>query len=417
MTAASPLRLPMHLAFYWLGVAEERTEGITLRGEVGPYVEALADAFDRVTVLAYEAPPQVASPEDVADYLIRPAHRNVHVLSLGPKGSWRNAVRRRRRVRAIVRRASLDWDVLLLRFDRRAHLVFAANRSPRTIAMVHGHSGAVVEPAPPITERIRMAPFGLRSGWHLRRVVRGSGLFVTDGEKYLSAYGSHAHASVLIRHSIRREKWSHHVPDRLDGPTPRFLFVGRTSSRKGILETLEAFAEIRARLLPTARLDVVGSGPELAAARELTARRGITEAVTFHGTVAPGERLSALYRDADVLLFLSRSESFPKVVLEAMAHSVLVVGTPVGSLPVAFEDGREMMFVQALPSSVVAAVRALLQNPEVRRAMIERGQRVAKETSVEQVVRELADATVRRWPDLASRAEGDERTRMRSDLE
>ncbi|MGH9201857.1 MAG: hypothetical protein ACRD2A_11550, partial [Vicinamibacterales bacterium] len=179
----------MHLAFSWLGVAEETSNGVMLRDEVGPYVEGLSERFERVTVLVYEPPEDPAIAEDVADYLIDAPAQNVDLLPLGPKGTWHDAWRRRKRVRSIVRSASSDWDVLLLRFDRRAHLVFAGNRCPRTISMVQGHSGAVVEPALPFIERVRLAPFSWRSRWHLRRIVRGSGLLVTDGEHYLAAYG------------------------------------------------------------------------------------------------------------------------------------------------------------------------------------------------------------------------------------
>jgi glycosyltransferase involved in cell wall biosynthesis len=394
------MRLPIHLAFYWLGVGRERDDRLFVRSEVGPYVEELSERFAHVTVLAYETPTSPSLAEDVADYAIQ--RDNVGLVSLGPKGTWRDYRDRRNRVAAIVKSASGEWDVLLLRFDRRADLVAATSLCPRTVAMVHGYSGAVGEPGLPLVERARLAPFAFRTRRQLRRIVRSAGLLVTDGEHYLDAYGRYAHDSVLIRHSLRREKWSYRAADRLDRPDARFLFVGRLSSRKGILETVESFARIRERLLPAARLDVVGEGPELASARELARRRGVADAVTFHGAVAPGETLFSLFRDSDVLLFLSRSESFPKVVSEAMAHSVLVVSTPVGALPLALQANRDVMFVSApSPDQVVAAVAQLLQDPALRRAMIEHGERWARETSLEAVVKALAGAIVRRWPECA----------------
>ncbi|HYZ91743.1 MAG TPA: glycosyltransferase family 4 protein [Actinomycetota bacterium] len=390
--------LPVHLAFSWLGVGREGDGRLFVRSEIGPYVEGLADAFERVTVLVYDVPPTPVGAEDVADYPV--TRDNVRLLSLGPKGSWRDYLVRRKRVAEIVGEASSDWDVLLVRFDRRAHLVVDANRSKRTVAMVHGYSGAVAEPGLTLFDRLRLVPFAFRTRQQLRRIVRSSGLMVTDGEHYLAAYGRLADEAVIIRHSLRRKKWSYRSADRLDVPEPRFLFVGRLSTRKGIFETIEAFAKIRSALLPGAFLDVVGEGPELQAARALAQKLDVADAVAFHGSIPPGDPLFAMYRSADVLLFLSRSEAFPKVVSEALAHSVLVISTRVGALPLAFTSD-EVMFVDPDPERVAAAVGILLREPARRRAMMERGRRWARSTSLEEVVRALAAAIARRWPDIA----------------
>jgi Leu/Phe-tRNA-protein transferase len=85
-----------------------------------------------------------------------------------------------------------------------------------------------------------------------------------------------------------------------------------------------------------------------------------------------------------------------------MAHSVLVVGTAVGSLPRAFQTGREMLFVEPDPTAVVGAVQTLLEDAALRRAVIERAWSWAMQTSLEEVVSALAAAIVRRWPELVT---------------
>lgn len=396
--------LPIHLAFYWLGAARRTPEGVLMGGEFGPYVECLAGLVDRITVVAHDPPDRVSSSEDRADYVARPERNNIDVLSLGPKGTWREYLQRRRLIAATIGPASETWDVLVLRFGRRAHLVFDPSRCPRTVTLVHGPAGSGLgAETATLAERVRGWVLGMRARWHLRRILRRSRVLVTDGEECRAIYGRHVDRTSVIRLSVRRSDQMHVAQDRLVGDAPRFLFVGQVGRKKGIAETIAGFAEIR-RILPNARLDVVGSGPDLDAAMALVAERGIADAVTFHGWVSPGEELFAFYRRADVLLFLSRSttESFPRVVGEALAHSVLVIGTPVGSLPLVFADNREMLFVAPTTAEVVAAVQKLLDDAELRRMLIERGREWADETSLEFISRALVDTVTTCWPELST---------------
>lgn len=394
--------LPVHLAFSWLGVARRTPHGIAMGAEFGPYVETLAGMVDRITVLAYDPPSVASTTEDLAEYVVRSDEGNIDVLSLGPKGTWRDYASRRRRVAEIVRDASPAWDVLVLRFGRRSHLVFDASRCGKTVTLVHGRAatGVGAETARSL-ERAFGSALSVRTRWHLHRILRRSRVLVTDGEECLELYGRYVDRARVIRLSVRRAEHTFHAPDRLMGAQARFLFVGQLTHKKGITETIDAFAALRA-LLPDARLDVVGSGPDEAIARKRVHERGLDGAVTFHGRIPPGDELFSRYRSADVLLFLSRSttESFPRVVSEALAHSVLVVGTPVGSLPRAFADRREMLFVQPTSDAVVNAVRALTADPSLRRTMLEHGRAWSDETSLEQTSAALVDTIAQCWPEL-----------------
>jgi glycosyltransferase involved in cell wall biosynthesis len=53
---------------------------------------------------------------------------------------------------------------------------------------------------------------------------------------------------------------------------------------------------------------------------------------TFKGEIADPAQLNSLYADADVLLLTSRTEGFPLVIKEAMAHGAVPVATRVGGI-------------------------------------------------------------------------------------
>ena len=101
----------------------------------------------------------------------------------------------------------------------------------------------------------------------------------------------------------------------------RLLYVGRIDPRKGIGLAIEALAELPG----DATLTIAGAGDDahLAELRRSAAARGVADRVSF--TVSPRDSLSALYAEADALVFpVIWEEPWGLVPLEAMS-----VGRPV----------------------------------------------------------------------------------------
>lgn len=402
----APDILPIHLAVHSLGVAIPTPDGIATRSAFGPYVEALADSVDRLSLVAYDPPQSPSGTEDMTEYVMRPHRGNIDFLSLGPKGTWREYPSRSKRVGEVVGRASGRWDVVLFRLvNRRAHLVFRANRCPRVVSIVGGSSLELVKKATmPPWQRLPRLLYALRAESHYRRILAASGLVFANGEELVSRYRAVAPGISLLRSSARRARHSYRAPDRLNGEEVRFLVVGQIRSDKGILQALDAFASMRSSLLPRSHLHVVGVGPELASMRAMAAERGLHGAVTFHGWIPSGDELFSLYRKMDVLLCLSEVDFLPRVVWEAMGNSVLVIATMVGSLPHAFVNGSEILLIDSSASeNVEQAVRLLRQNPQLRRSILARAFERAKEATLEKVVGRLLAGVVDRWPELAER--------------
>jgi glycosyltransferase involved in cell wall biosynthesis len=130
-----------------------------------------------------------------------------------------------------------------------------------------------------------------------------------------------------------------------DAP-PHVLYVGRLSREKGVLELVEACAD-----LP---LVVVGDGP---------LRERVPEATGF---VAPSE-LGPYYRAAAVVAAPSLREGYGVAAREAMAWARPVVASAVGGLTDAVENGVTGLLV---PPGDVSALRAailrLLGDAELR---------------------------------------------------
>ena len=111
-----------------------------------------------------------------------------------------------------------------------------------------------------------------------------------------------------------------------DGPLPPaseplVLCVGRLVSEKGFDVALSAFAQLADR---SARLAIVGEGPERARLEALAERLGVRDRVDFAGY---SEDVGSWLRRARVLLVTSRVEGYAAVIVEALGAGRPVVAT------------------------------------------------------------------------------------------
>jgi len=104
---------------------------------------------------------------------------------------------------------------------------------------------------------------------------------------------------------------------------PTIVHFGRVRKYKAIDHVIRAYAKVRERL-PSARLVIVGDGPELGALRNLAAR--IAPQVEFTGRVTT-EALVELLNRAHLFINASPKEGWGLTVIEAHACGVPVVGS------------------------------------------------------------------------------------------
>jgi hypothetical protein len=143
---------------------------------------------------------------------------------------------------------------------------------------------------------------------------------------------------------------------------PVVVALGRLGPDKGSYVVLDAFAAIAGRH-PAATLVMAGDGETegvLAAARAA----GLADRVSVPGWVGTAE-VARLLRTATVFALPSRIEGLPMSMLEAMAHGLPVVETPVGRIPDVVSDGVDGRLVRPDdPEGLAAAIDALLSDRE-----------------------------------------------------
>ena len=117
------------------------------------------------------------------------------------------------------------------------------------------------------------------------------------------------------------------VPMRPMPPTTldRWVYAGNLVEAKGVMRLVRAFAAWHARR-PGATLTVLGSGDERDAMAALAAELGVAAAVEVVGQVSHEEVLRR-FLGADVLVHLSRAETFGIAAVEAVASGLPAVAT------------------------------------------------------------------------------------------
>ncbi len=148
------------------------------------------------------------------------------------------------------------------------------------------------------------------------------------------------------------------------------MFVGRLVDWKALDLLLEVLADLKE--LPF-ELQVLGDGPERARLEAQSERLGLGDRVHFHGFLPQrecAERLAA----ADALVLPSLYECGGAVVLEAMAMGLPVIAHDWGGPADYLDESCGILLdptegVESLKKQWAGAVRRLVENPELRRAL------------------------------------------------
>src|SRR5881628_3674586 len=154
---------------------------------------------------------------------------------------------------------------------------------------------------------------------------------------------------------------------------PYVLFVGRITDQKGIFHLLDAAP----KLPQGVQVVLCASAPDTP---EIEARlkRALPEHpnVVWIGEMVPVSEVVQLYSHAAVFVCPSVYEPFGLINLEAMACETPVVASAVGGILEVVEDGKTGVLVEpGRPDALVAAIRALLEDPARGRAMGRAGRR------------------------------------------
>jgi len=167
------------------------------------------------------------------------------------------------------------------------------------------------------------------------------------------------------------------------------LFVGTLQPRKNIEKLIEGFSNV-VKKHPKLTLVVVGKhGWLYEDILKAPKKYGIEEKVKFISFV-PDQDLASFYKQALCYVLPSLYEGFGLPVLEAMAYDCPVITSNISSLPEA--GGDAALYVDPKNVDDIAEkILMLVENPSLRRELIEKGKKQIKKFSWEKCAKETLE--------------------------
>jgi len=252
------------------------------------------------------------------------------------------------------------------------HANVAARLVGRTIGIPVLTSSATIEVERRRHPRIERLTAGLSRG----HIVNGESL-AEHARRDLGIPSERVHLVPPLVEPITNEPTEREAARREFGvPANAFVvaWIGRLDPVKRVdlaIHAVEDLADESAYLL------IAGDGAERGRLKSLAEHSPVTDRIRMLGWIADPGRL---LRAADVLLFPSLTEGMPNVVLQAMAHGAVVVGSAIPALQdLSGREGRLVLVDSAASADYAEALGALRSDPQRAEGLARRAQAWVRE--------------------------------------
>lgn len=126
-------------------------------------------------------------------------------------------------------------------------------------------------------------------------------------------------------------------------------------------------------------LNWLGSGRYIEDMKRLALKLVINDRVNFTGYISERKKMLSYYDEADIFVLVSRTEGLPRVIIEAMARGLPVIGTRVGGIPELVED--DMLIERNDSRGLTRKILYLINNVDVAQSIGNRNLNKSKEYS------------------------------------
>lgn len=295
-------------------------------------------------------------------------------------------------------RADLRLDFTPNRFRRFGQALVLAAEFPHDGALIYSHfihtPSSVAKYAADILGRPWSASAHAKDiwtspDWELKDKLASMQWLVTctsSGHHHLQNMADDPQKVRLVYHGLDLSKFSRpkKIALRGDGRNEKqkvnLLTVARPVEKKGLDTLVKALAQIPENL--HWHWTQIGTGEDSDAIEALVGELGLSDKVTFTGSLAQAEVIDH-YRKADLFVLPCRiaksgdRDGLPNVLVEAQSQGMMVVSTPISGIPELVRDGENGLLVP--PDDVIALTEALsksIANPELRQQMGAKGSEI-----------------------------------------
>lgn len=194
----------------------------------------------------------------------------------------------------------------------------------------------------------------------------------------LDARGVDIPGVTIIRNGISLADFTHSPREQPEHFLPlRLVYAGRVTPDKGIDTAIDAVNLVVARSPGTAHLSIYGDGGAgyIDSLREQVRAKGLP--VTFHGYIHRERMPAALVGNVALILPSVVAEALPRIMLEAMAAGLVVIGTTTGGTGEVLREGDTGLTFDAGDAAGLARqIERLAADPALRARLAAAGREV-----------------------------------------
>ena len=149
---------------------------------------------------------------------------------------------------------------------------------------------------------------------------------------------------------------------RLKG-TINLIFVGGLTKGKRPLLSLKVLHQLKIDGID-ARIDFYGDGIMRPKLERYIEEHNLDDSVTLHGNVNK-EQVKEAFKKAHFLIFISKSEGWPKVVAEAMFWKCLPISSKVSCIPTMLDHGTRGSIIIPEVTAITSEIEMYISNEEL----------------------------------------------------
>jgi glycosyltransferase involved in cell wall biosynthesis len=167
----------------------------------------------------------------------------------------------------------------------------------------------------------------------------------------------------------------------------RFIYVGALHSGKQPLLSVKVIQGLKSKGY-NVKLNMFGDGAEKENLNLYIEKHGLGTEITMHGNKSK-DVVKQAYIKAHFLLFISKSEGWPKVVAEAMFWGCVPITSKVSCVPWMLENGKRGVLVENNVKSIISEIKELLLNKKKYQNMSLNAQKWSQNYNLEEFNSEI----------------------------
>ncbi|HYG14561.1 MAG TPA: glycosyltransferase [Bacteroidia bacterium] len=377
--------IPLKVGFHYHIPALKANDGsVLVPSFLGTFLDGLAAECDILYCLLFSA---LKSEEQMCNYTLQ--SKNIIWVDMGPHASIPQRYLRSNAAKKIIKELEEKVDVMLVRTPTPYIPFFSRIINKKKLALYivgdYSLSGEMKmkQPKKFLTQILYRYMSGAEDHF-----AKQNGLVITNSRNLFERFGTLTKNVLEIKSTTITGNSFYKRPDTCTKKPVNLLYTGRLEPLKNIPLIFGAVKELISQGIAInfnmAYVMDAASAKYLEYLKKLVETLGIKNNVIFHGQKKIGDELNAVYRSCDIYIIASSTEGFPRGAWEAMANSVPVIATKVGSIPYFLEDREDAVLIDPNnKGQIVDAIKEVVLNDELRRKIISNGYELASDNTIE----------------------------------